>query len=108
MRKDVREAARDAAVATITALLQDGPKTVAEVYLALGGPKTTAANYMAFMHQKLRLIRRTGQFRNRGAVWMLGADPLVREPYDKRTRKSNARRDPLVAALFGMGQGALA
>lgn len=118
--KEEQLAARAAAVAKVIELLQEGPKTVGELLAVVGGLRPTFSNYLNHMHKTLRVIRMTGQYRNRGEIWMLGADPALPNPDDelddliapKRgihpARQIGMRRDPLVAALFGPAQGAAA
>lgn len=111
--KEEQLAARAAAVAKVLELLQDGPKTAAELLAEVDGLRPTFSNWLNHMHKKLRLIRMTGEYRNRGELWELGADPAVPDPDDeldaliapKRgvhpAKQIGMFRDPLVAALFG-------
>ena len=118
--KEEQLAARAAAVAGVLELLKEGPKTAAEMFAVIGGLRPTFSNYLNHMHKTLRQIRMTGQYRNRGELWELGADPALPELDDeldqliapKRgihpARQLGMRRDPLVAALFGPALGATA
>lgn len=112
-------AARAEAVAKVVELLQEGSKTAGELFAIVGGLRPTFSNYLNHMHKKLRLIRMTGEYRNRGEVWELGADPALPTEDElldqmfavKRARapaqQMGMRRDPLVAALFGPAASAL-
>jgi len=114
--KAEQQAARAEAFAKVLELLQEGPKTSSEMYEVIGGARSTLPNYLRHMHQKLRVIRMTGEYRNRAELWELGADPALPDPEDdldsliapKRgvhpARQLGMRRDPLVAALFGPAQ----
>ncbi|MCA1857421.1 hypothetical protein LE190_16025 [Massilia oculi] len=111
--KEEQLAARAAAVAKITELLQEGPMTAGELLAVVGGLRPTFSNWMSHMHKKLRLIRMTGEYRNRGEIWELGADPALSDPDDELDNliapkqgihpatQIGIPRDPLVAALFG-------
>jgi hypothetical protein len=123
--KEEQLAARAAAMAKILAALQEGPKTASELYqevsaLCLAIPRPTLSNYLAHMHATLRQIRMTGQYRNRGELWALGADPTLPDVDDELDHLIAPKRgvhkavqigipwDPLVAALFGPAMGAAA
>lgn len=118
--KAAQQAARDAVVAKVTELLQAGPKTAAEMYPGMECLRPTFSNYLNYMHKRLRVIRMTGEFRNRGELWELGADPAVPSQDDQLdalfavrqgvgpARQIGMRRDALVAALFGPARGAAA
>lgn len=116
--KVAQQAARAVAVAKVIELLQEGPKTASELLEAVGCLRPTLANYMRYMHKTLRVIRMTGEYRNRSELWTLGEDktlPTSDEQLDslfavKRgcapARQMGMWRDPLVAALFGPAPGA--
>lgn len=118
--KEEQQAARAAAVATITEHLEEGPKTASELLLAVGCLRPTLSNYLRYMHQQLRLIHMTGTYRNRGELWALGADlslPALDEELDqiiavKRgvgpARQLGMWRHWMDVALFGPAQGVAA
>lgn len=118
--KEEQLAARAAAVATFLEMLKEGLKTAADLFAVVGGKRPTVSNYLAHMHKNMRVIRMTGQYRDRAELWTLGADPALPAPDDeldhifavKRgigpARQIGMRRDPLVAALFGQPLGAAA
>lgn len=118
--KEEQLAARAAAVAKVVELLRERPMTAGELLAVVGGLRPTFSNYLNHMHKTLRLIRMTGEYRNRGEIWALGADPTLPDLDDeldtliapKRgvhpARQLGMRRDPLVAALFGPALGAAA
>jgi len=118
--KTAQCAARDAVVAKVTELLQEGPKTVAEMYPHVVCLRPTFSNYLAHMHKKLRLIHMTGAYRNRAELWAWGPDPKLASVDDEidqafavrrgvgPARQIGMRRDVLVAALFGPAPGAVA
>ena len=118
--KEEQQAARAAVVAKVTELLQDGPKTAAEMFPFVDCLRPTFSNYLNHMHKTLRLIHVTGTYRNRGELWAWGADtalPSADEELDRvfavkrgtaPARQLGMRRDVLVAALFGPAPGAAA
>jgi hypothetical protein len=118
--KVAQQAARAEAVAKVTEALAEGPKTMAELLEVVKCLRPTMANYMRYMHKTLRVIHMTGQYRNRGELWALGADttlPTFDEQLDQLfaakcgtvpARQLGMWRDPLVAALFGPASGGAA
>jgi hypothetical protein len=93
--KEEQQAARAAAVATIIQQLESGPKTAADLFPLLGCLRPTLSNYLRYMHKQLRLIHMTGEYRNRGEVWALGADPALPAADDEL--------DKIIAVKRGIG-----
>lgn len=118
--KEQQQAARAAAIAKITELLGTGPMTSGDILRIVGGNRSTLMSQMQYMHETLRRIRKTGESRNYGALWELGADeklPSLDDQLDqiiapKRgigpAKQIGMWRDYMVAALFGPARGARA
>lgn len=103
---------RDKCVARILGLLKAGPKTAAEVSLAVGIHPSTAFAYLYYIERDLRQVRKSGAYNGRGALWELGANPLFGSTHSYNMNSEPTRRtvpatqvgmwrDPLVAWLFG-------
>lgn len=101
-----KDAAREAAIERINALLAQGPASRATISATLGLNENTCSIYLGYM-RKERMIRTNGKRRSFAALeWELGEDPnLPPEGYaDQRSVKAcqvGIKRDWLVAALFG-------
>ncbi|QOY96368.1 hypothetical protein IM543_11410 [Massilia sp. UMI-21] len=106
-------AARDTAIETYEARLQDGPKPVGDLFEGLPGNRATLRTYLTHMHVNLRMIRVVSEPGIRPALWALGADPALpsHDPgLDEmiapkrgihKAVQIGIPRDPLIAALFG-------
>lgn len=90
-----REAVRDESIKQIKALLANGPMSAHDLDKVVAVHRNTLYGHLEHMHKVLRIAHPIG-FRNRSMVWQLGVDPALPPLID-----STAKRDPLVAALFG-------